>query len=154
MAKRVSENEISDASEFANEAKREEENFTEVEVENVNPEEMGQFVKFSIKGESISGVLEQRRQFRSQFGKEQTVYDIRTANDEGGTDLWTITGNRDLNRRLEKVRDGSFVRITWVDEVPIPNQPNFAPMKIFRVEVSRTPAAIDTKTKKSPFTLR
>ncbi len=115
------------------EIQSQDDSFEEIEAEG-EPPELGEFVKFQQLGDSLEGVLKERRQFRSQFkGKEQTVYDIETPDG-----LFTVTGNWDLNNKMDKVRTGSFLRITYVGDKPMENRPDFTPMRIFKVEVSRS----------------
>lgn len=122
----------------------EKQDFQEI-VSDTQPPELGEFVKFEVVGDSLSGVYERNRKYTSQMAGEQTLYDIRTPDG-----LFTITGNWDLNEKMKKLRSGSFIRVTYVDDKPMARE-GFSPMRIYRVEVSRSSVTPEGVTRKSPL---
>lgn len=107
--------------------------YTEVEVG-------GEIIKLEKVGESIEGVLESRRSVkRPKDGSIAIIYDLRSEtvkDDKGGFKLWSIWGSPYMNSRLEKVIDGSAVRITLTGTQPATVKGQ-DPMKIYKVEVAQ-----------------
>lgn len=120
-----------------------EEDFQEIKSD-TEPAELGEFVKFNSIGDSLTGLYEGTRMFKSRLAGEQQVYDVRTQDG-----LFTITGNWDLNEKMGKVRAGAWIRVTYVDDKPM--RQGLTPMRIFKVEVSRSQHGVTASGKKSPI---
>lgn len=107
-----------------------------IEVSGSELPEMGQFYKFESIGESLTGLIQKRRVNPARVVgdarfKEQSLWDLRGGNGE----LWTINGNFDLDSKLKKVRVGSKVRVTYVDDKDLGADIN--PMRIYKVEIAK-----------------
>lgn len=93
-------------------------------------------IKQKGKDFSIEGIYVGHREFDSQFGGTQTVWNLRTK--EGIVGIYSFT---DLTRRMEGVVEGSLIRITYLGKEWIESKRGKVQMHKCRVEVDDSASA-------------
>ena len=94
-------------------------------------QESGQKLEFATPGEGFVGVYVETALIEPENGES---FEQQRFRDAQGT-LYTINGGFKLRRALSNVKPGSIVRLTYMGEVPMKDQPS--PMKDYRVEVAK-----------------
>ncbi len=93
-------------------------------------------IKQKGKDFSIEGIYTGHREFDSQFGGTQTVWNLRT--EAGIVGIYSFT---DLTRRMEGVTEGSLVRITYLGKEWIESKRGKVQMHKCKVEVDDAASA-------------
>lgn len=104
-------------------------------------QESGQKIELDKPGDVFIGTFVEVALIEPENGES---FEQQRFRDAQGT-LWTINGGFKLRRALAGVTPGALVRLTYMGEVPIKDQPS--PMKDFRVEVGKVSTAKGGKAK-------
>jgi hypothetical protein len=88
--------------------------------------------RFEQIDDSIGGTLLGSKQIEGDY-RRQTVYTIKAEDEK----QYAVYGTADLNGRMKKVRNGAYVRITYVGDEAIEGRSDLNPRRIFKVETAK-----------------